>query len=79
MAWAAQEVPGLDVHAQTQAFRDHTFGTARTDWAGTWRNWMRKASTYARASPAAPAKPSKHTGFTSMDYREGVTEDGTLV
>lgn len=49
--WAAQEFPGLNVDAETATFRDHTFATARTDWAGTWRNWMRKASGFIRASP----------------------------
>jgi hypothetical protein len=41
--WAAGEVPGVDLVAETKKFRDHTFKTARSDWAGTWRNWMRTA------------------------------------
>lgn len=41
--WAKEKVPGVNVDRETEVFRDHTFATARTDWAGTWRNWMRKA------------------------------------
>lgn len=47
--WAGREYPnvGEDPEAlrrETQAFRDHTFSTARSDWPGTWRNWIKKAS-----------------------------------
>ena len=41
--WAQEKTPGISVSAETERFRDHTFGTARSDWPGTWRNWMRKA------------------------------------
>jgi len=47
-AWAAGEVPGLDVVAHTREFVDHwraaTGSTAtKLDWVAAWRNWMRKA------------------------------------
>lgn len=55
--WAREQVPGLDIRAETEKFRDHTFTTARSDWVGTWRNWMRRAHqnlpTSQRAAPAA--------------------------
>jgi uncharacterized protein YdaU (DUF1376 family) len=41
--WAAAECPNADIHAETLKFRDYTFSTVRTDWAGTWRNWLRKS------------------------------------
>ena len=41
-AWAKEKCPGIDVDRATEAFRDHTFASTRTDWAGTWRNWMRR-------------------------------------
>lgn len=43
-AWAASEHPGVSVDRETASFLDHTFATARTDWPGTWRNWIRKAA-----------------------------------
>jgi hypothetical protein len=49
--WAALEAPSVDFRAETEKFRDHTFKTARSDWAGTWRNWMRTASENVRAPP----------------------------
>jgi len=49
--WAATEATGVDAHAETAKFRDHTFKTARSDWAGTWRNWIRTASENVRAPP----------------------------
>ena len=41
--WAAAEVPRVDVERETKRMRDHTFAKARSDWPGTWRNWMRRA------------------------------------
>lgn len=41
--WAAAKVPLVVVDAETERFRDHTFATAISDWAGAWRNWLRKA------------------------------------
>lgn len=41
--WALNKVPLAPVDAETERFRDHTFATAISDWAGAWRNWLRKA------------------------------------
>lgn len=46
-AWAAKNVPAVDVDAETAKFRDHTFSRAISDWPGAWRNWMRKAAELA--------------------------------
>jgi hypothetical protein len=43
LAWAASECPNVDAEAETQKFRDHEFKNARSDWAATWRNWIRGA------------------------------------
>jgi uncharacterized protein YdaU (DUF1376 family) len=43
--WAAEKCPLLgrnDMVSETDKFRDHTFGRAISDWAGAWRNWLRK-------------------------------------
>lgn len=42
-AFAAEKCPLVDAAFETEKFRDCTFKTARSDWPGTWRNWMRKA------------------------------------
>jgi uncharacterized protein YdaU (DUF1376 family) len=42
--WAVDSCPGVNVERETAKFRDHTFAAARTDWPGTWRNWLRNAS-----------------------------------
>ena len=49
--WASIECPSVNVTNETAKLRDHTFKTARSDWPGTWRNWMRKAQEDAHASP----------------------------
>lgn len=41
--WIDKNCPGLDWQRETEKFRDCTFKTSRSDWPGTWRNWMRKA------------------------------------
>ena len=42
-AWAAEHAPQVDADAELAKMLDHTFATARTDWPGTLRNWLRKA------------------------------------
>lgn len=42
-AWATENAPLVDWRRETEKFRDWEFKTARTDWAATWRTWMRKA------------------------------------
>lgn len=39
---------GLDLGAQLAAFRDHEFGTPRSDWPATFRNWLRRAQVTRR-------------------------------
>ncbi len=54
LRWLMEKAPGVDWISETEKFRDYTFKNAITDWPGTWRNWMRKASE-AAATPATPA------------------------
>ncbi len=42
-AWATESAPLIDWRRETEKFRDWEFKTPRTDWAATWRTWMRKA------------------------------------
>jgi len=53
--WARENVPGVDIRAETEKFRDYTFSKAMTDWPGTWRNWMRKAAEDAQRRPGKHA------------------------
>jgi hypothetical protein len=55
--WATTNCPGVDVRRATEKLRDHTFKTARTDWPGTWRNWIR--SDFERITPGS--NPTKNT------------------
>jgi uncharacterized protein YdaU (DUF1376 family) len=78
-AWAVTNAPLVNARLATDAFRDHTFKSAISDWPGAWRNWLRRDQQHAseRGSPAI--KPAgKHAGFQTMNYREGVSEDGTF-
>jgi hypothetical protein len=57
-AWARDHAPGVNVDAEAEKLRDHTFATARVDWDGTFRNWLRKA---AETAPRNGAKPQQST------------------
>jgi hypothetical protein len=50
----------VNVRRETEKFRDHTFKTAHSDWAGAWRNWVR------RAADSAP----KSSGGSAESFRE---------
>lgn len=52
-AWAAAEVPDLDVDMHTREFVDHWRAASgqsasKLDWVATWRNWMRKAHRWSK-------------------------------
>jgi uncharacterized protein YdaU (DUF1376 family) len=53
-AWAAEHAPLVDPDAELAKLRDHTFATAREDWPGTLRNWLRKAQEDHAARPRRP-------------------------
>lgn len=55
MAWAASDCPGVDIGRATAKFRDHTFKVARSDWPGTWRNWIRSDFDDLPANKGLPA------------------------
>jgi hypothetical protein len=58
-AWAAREVPGLDVERETKKFLNHFRGTGdrKADWGATWRNWMYRAQEFqGRRSPPPQAR-----------------------
>lgn len=44
--WAINEGLAVDLELETKVFKDHTFTSAKSDWLATWRNWMRKASSF---------------------------------
>ena len=50
--WARDNFPAVSIVRETASFRDYTFSRAISDWAGAWRNWIRKASEFAKQSPA---------------------------
>ena len=50
--WARSECPGVDIDRETGKMRDHEFKTARSNWPGVWRNWIREA--YDRLQTSGP-------------------------
>lgn len=68
-----------DTAEEANKFRDYWNSQpgqkgVKTDWPATWRNWCRGSKSATR-----PAAPGKHSGFSNLNYREGVEEDGTFV
>ena len=69
--WAASNAPLVNLDQATAAFRDHTFKTAMTDWAGAWRNWLRRDQQYAadKQRPSA-RKALARENFDAIEYGE---------
>ena len=63
--WASEHAPLVDIELQTAKFMDHTFKASITDWAATWRNWMRKDQEYA-----ADRVSRKHSSAPGETFRE---------
>lgn len=66
--WATENASGVDLARETDKFRDYTFKTAHTDWAGAWRNWMRRAAENARPPSRASPPQSKHAAAARAIY-----------
>jgi len=47
-AWASQRVPGLDLTAETERFKDHhqAKGSTFKDWRAAWRTWMSRSEDF---------------------------------
>lgn len=81
LSFAASEAPGVNVEREFDKFRDHTFKNANTDWAATFRNWMRNAADRAKPAgnsfmAAKAAENGKWTKGTSLDPNFIDTEFG---
>jgi hypothetical protein len=74
------ERPDLDPAKTFDKFRDYWTAKAgkdgaKLDWLATWRNWVREER---KQFPPAKQATGKHAGFSQLNYREGIEEDGTL-
>ncbi len=60
--------PG-EIERELAKFRDYTFGTARSDWSATFRNWMRKSGEQHRKSSgrSAPSHGGKSRAQSNLD------------
>lgn len=69
--WAAANAALVNIEVATEAFRDHTFKNAITDWLGAWRNWMRRDQQYAaeKQKPAIRRVPVAEN-FDGFQYGE---------
>ena len=69
-AWATENARSVDIVRETDKFRDYTFKTARADWDGAWRNWMRRAAENTRPPSRASPPQSKHAAAARAIYGE---------
>lgn len=69
-SWAAEKAPLVSPDAELAKMLDHTFATARTDWPGTMRNWLRKAQEDA-ASRGRGRQPGAEVTDLQAMFRRG--------
>lgn len=67
LAWAAQKVPGVNLEAETERFRDYEFKNAHTDWNATWREWMRKAFEKVGSVPHGTRRQSNGPRLSAVE------------
>lgn len=81
-AWAADNVPGVDVDRELAQFRDHhtAKGSAFKDWAAAWRTWMRNAQAYGgtRAAPAGASTTDARVNAGVALTERFAAEEGLL-
>ena len=80
-AWAAQEVPGVDVDRETRAFVDYWRGVPgargrKLDWPATWRNRLRDMAGRQRGATPRPLTRTEQnmTVVERIAAREAATD-----
>lgn len=78
--WAAENTPQVDVHDQTHRFVDYWRAKSgrdatKLDWAGTWRNWMRRAQDDVQRRPGRRGRPDTLEQFGDLRF----DDSGNLV
>jgi hypothetical protein len=78
-AWAQQVQPEIDLAKVVENFRDYHLGKgeARASWDASFRTWIRNEITFA-AKPRPARRPTSHSGFDKLDYRQGIGPNGEL-
>ena len=74
--WAKENAPLVLASVELEKLKDHTFGTARSDWVGTWRNWMRKAQQDAVTQAARNATRNHLTNTNRYSGAAAAIFDG---
>ena len=78
LTWAAEKAPLADLAVETAKLRDHTFKNAISDWAGAWRNWIRKAQQDAASrTTRRPAQQGKHSAAAQTIF--GKDQTGAII
>ena len=67
--WAAESFPRINLELETEAFRDHEFARARTDWSAAWRNWIRRASKFNSSYEDGAVRNSRSSDSYYDDIR----------
>ncbi len=70
-AWAAENVPGIDLDAETAQFLDYHQARASVmaDWTKAWHTWMRNARKFnQRNGNGPPASSSVRLDPSQQDY-----------
>lgn len=71
--------PNVDIAHETDCFRDYwaSRGEARADWSATYRNWIRRASSFAKAPVSRlQGRPAGRTAAIGESNRARI--DGAL-
>jgi hypothetical protein len=74
--WFAARRPDLRLESVVEMFRNHYIGKGevRASWDASFRTWVLRE----RGPAVVKSATSKHTGFASKNYREGIELDGTF-
>lgn len=62
------ELPNVDLRREHQKFTDHfrANGKPMKDWNAAWRNWMRRATTFAPRQNATDARQAMFDRWATL-------------
>jgi hypothetical protein len=84
IAWARDEVPGVDGKRETAKFIDYWTAASganarKRDWKAAWRNWMRQADERGGSRPNGSHQPARPQRPTTNDRVQQAIEAGKRV
>jgi hypothetical protein len=64
--WAAKNHPIVDIHKETESFKNYEHPKSYSDWNVRWKTWIRRAAEYQEKNNSSSGQPSLREGLLKL-------------